>query len=515
MEEVRVGDWTLLRRLGEGGMGVVHLAEDERGRLAALKVLRPHVVGDEEARTRLEREVATLSRVQSPYVAEIIDADPWGPVPFVATRYVDGPSLHDEVTDNGPFGGADLRRLAIGLAKSLQAVHGAGVLHRDVKPSNVVLDGMTPVLIDFGLARLGNDTKITRTGFLLGTPGYLAPEVLGGEEPGPHADVHSWAATVAFAGTGNAPYGSGHAMAVMDRVRRGEHDLTGLDPALRISVEAALDPDPLRRPTLGALVRVLDARRAPSAAATAAALTAPVAAPAGVPPWAQAPATQVLPPERVVLADADVEEEPPLWSEPPVRPRVSVGERLRRWTLGLGLLLLVAAGVAAAPVPVLAGLTLVVAVLRWGAVTADGHRSRREARGRKRWYDVPHSFVMTPVDLFVSLPVTLLLCLAAAAVGAVALLIAGVAGAPHWQWPGWTGLGVGLGLALGPGSARLRRPVRGLLNPLARTGGGWLLTAALMLAFAAALAWSLRSNGVQWAPLSEAPWDLDWKSWLH
>lgn len=513
VETVRVGDWTLLRRLGEGGMGVVHLAEDERGRHAALKVLRPHVVGDQEARERLEREVATLSRVQSPYVAEIVDSDPWGPVPFVATRYVDGPSLHDEVADNGAFGGADLRRLAIGLAKALQAVHAAGVLHRDVKPSNVVLDGMTPVLIDFGLARLGNDTKITRTGFLLGTPGYLAPEVLAGEEPGPHADVHSWAATVAFAGTGNAPYGSGHAMAVMDRVRRGEHDLTGLDPALRISVEAALDPDPLRRPTLGALVRILDARGS-SSPRSAAAVTAPVAAPAGVPPWEPAPATQVLPADRVLLTDPAVEEEPPLWSEAPAKRRVPVGERLRRWTLGLGLLLLVAAGVAAAPLPVLAGLAVVVAVLRWGAVTADGHRSRRTARGRKRWYDVPHSFVMTPVDLFVSLPVTVLLCLAAAAVGGIALLAAGVAGAPQWQWPAWTGVGVGLGLALGPGSARLRRPVRGILNPLARTGGGWLLTAGLLFALGGALAWSLHVNGVQWVPLSEAPWDLDWRGLL-
>lgn len=511
MEAVRVGDWTLLRRLGEGGMGVVHLAEDERGRMAALKVLRPHVVGDQEARERLEREVATLSRVQSPYVAEIVDADPWGPVPFVATRYVDGPSLHDEISDNGPFAGADLRRLAIGLAKALQAVHAAGVLHRDIKPSNVVLDGMTPVLIDFGLARLGNDTRITRTGFLLGTPGYLAPEVLSGDEPGPPADVHSWAATVAFAGTGNAPYGSGHAMAVMDRVRRGEHDLSGLDPALRISVEAALDPDPLRRPTLGALVRVLDARRAPVADT---AVTAPVAAPAGVPPWESAPATQVLPAERVVLTDAAVEEEPPLWSEAPPKRRVPVGERLRRWTLGLGLLLLVAAGVAAAPFAVLAVVAILVGVLRWGAVTADGHRARRTARGRKRWYDVPHSFVMTPVDLFVSLPVTVLLWLTAAAVGGVALLAAGVAGAAEWQWPAWAGLGVGLGLALGPGSARLRRPVAGILNPLARTGGGWLLTAALMLALGGALAWSLHTNGVAWTPFSEAPWDRDWRSWL-
>ncbi|MDO7869126.1 serine/threonine-protein kinase [Nocardioides jiangxiensis] len=501
MEAVRVGRWTLVRRLGEGGMGVVHLAEDERGRLAALKVLRPHVVGDEEARERLEREVATLSRVASPLVAEIVDSDPWGPVPYVATRYIDGPSLHDEITEAGPFTGPDLRRFAISLAKALQAVHGAGVMHRDVKPSNVVLDGMTPVLIDFGLARLGDDTKITRTGFLLGTPGYMAPEVIAGDEPGAPADVHSWAATVAFAGTGRAPYGSGNAMAVMDRVRRGDHDLDGLDPSLRIAVEAALDPDPLRRPTLTALVRVLDARNA-------------ALLPSGVPPRtvAAAPATRVMPVDEPPLV-IDDEDDRPLWSEAPAGRRVPVGERLRRWTLGLGLLLLVAAGVAAAPIQVLAALALVVAVLRWGAVTADGHRSRRDARGR-RWYDVPLAFLKSPVDLLVSLPVTVLLWSAAGVVGAVAVLAAALAGAPRLQWSAWAGLGVGFGLLLGPGSARLRRPVRGMLAPLARTGGGWLLTAAAFVALGGALAWSVWAHGVQWAPLHEAPWDLDWRSRL-
>lgn len=500
VEAVRVGDWTLKRRLGEGGMGVVHLAEDARGRHAALKVLRPHVVGDEEARARLEREVDTLGRVRSPLVAEIVDADPWGPVPYVATRYVDGPSLQDEVAENGAFTGPDLRRFALSLAKALQAVHAAGVLHRDVKPSNVVLDGMTPVLIDFGLARLGDDTKITRTGFLLGTPGYMAPEVLAGEEPAAPADVHSWAATVAFAGTGRAPYGSGNAMSVMDRVRRGAHDLTGLDPHLRIAVEAALDPDPLRRPTLAALVRVLDARRA-------------TLAPSGVPPRrAEEPiATQVLPPE--VLAPA-VDDDLPLWSDAPVVRRIPLGERLRRAVLGALLLALVAAAVAAAPLLVLAGLACIVALLRWAAVITDGHRARRDVRGR-RWYDVPHSFVMTPIDLFVSLPVTALLCLTAAVVGVATIAISALAGAPDWQWPAWGGLGVGWGLALGPGSARLRRPVRRLLNPLARTGGGWLLTASLFLGLGGALVWTLWTNGVTWMPLDEAPWDLDWRRWIR
>ena len=129
-------------------MGVVHLAEGPDGRRVALKVLRPHVVGDEEARDRLAREVKSLSRVRSPRVAEIIDADPWGPIPFVATRYVPGLSLHDHVPQEGPLGGEELRWFARSLAEALQAVHQVGVLHRDVKPSNVLMEGRTPVLID-------------------------------------------------------------------------------------------------------------------------------------------------------------------------------------------------------------------------------------------------------------------------------------------------------------------------------------------------------------------------------
>ena len=229
-------------------MGVVHLARKPGGERVALKVLRPHIVGDDEARARLAREVCSLSRIRSQWVAEIVDADPWGPVPFVATRYVPGYSLHDQVQEEGPVSGADLIWLARSLAEGIATVHAAGVLHRDVKPSNVLMEGRTPILIDFGLARVADDPKLTHTGWLLGTPGYLPPEILHGDDATPASDVHSWAATVAYAGLGRSPYGSGPSMAIMDRVRRGDHDLTGLPDALREVVEAALDPDPARRP---------------------------------------------------------------------------------------------------------------------------------------------------------------------------------------------------------------------------------------------------------------------------
>jgi serine/threonine protein kinase len=222
--DLRVGSYRLLTKIGEGGMGVVHLAQAPNGNRVALKVLRPHIIGDDEARARLAQEVASLSRVRSPRIAEVVDADPWGETPYVATRYVPGLSLHEHLREEGPITGADLRWFAAGLAEALAAVHDVGVLHRDVKPSNVLLEGRSPVLIDFGLARLADDPRLTVTGWLLGTPGYLAPEILYGEDATPASDVHSWAATVAFAATGRPPFGRGPAMAVMDRVRRGEHD---------------------------------------------------------------------------------------------------------------------------------------------------------------------------------------------------------------------------------------------------------------------------------------------------
>ncbi|WP_340539488.1 serine/threonine-protein kinase [Nocardioides sp. GXZ039] len=272
-----VGPYTLLTKIGEGGMGVVYLASRDGhegsgapGSRVAVKVLRPHIVGDQEARHRLAREVSSLRRIRSRWVAEIVDADPWGEVPYVATRYVPGLSLHDEIAAEGPIEGADLLWFAGALAEGLASVHEVGVLHRDVKPSNVLMEGRTPILIDFGLARVADDPRLTHTGWLLGTPGYLAPEILYGENATVASDLHSWAATVAFAGTGAAPFGRGPAMAIMDRVRRGEHDLSGLTGPLRDVVEHALDPEPGRRPTLDAVLdwlRPQTTRPAPTLAA--------------------------------------------------------------------------------------------------------------------------------------------------------------------------------------------------------------------------------------------------------
>ena len=275
--ERRVGPYRVLARIGEGGMGVVHLAEAPDGRRVALKVLRPHVVGDDEGRERLAREVASLRKVRSGHVAEIIDADPWGELAFIVTRYVPGDSLTELVKREGPVRGADLDHLADHLLAAIRDVHASGVLHRDVKPTNVVMEGRSPVLIDFGLARLAEDPAMTATGILLGTPGYLAPELLLGDQPTGAVDVHGWASTVVFAAQGVSPYGRGHTMAILDRTRRGEFTVDDVPAGLRPLLAAALAPDPLERPTTHEVAAELERLRGDDRPTTALSVAPPPA----------------------------------------------------------------------------------------------------------------------------------------------------------------------------------------------------------------------------------------------
>jgi len=249
----RLGPYRLLDVIGEGGMGVVHLARDNEGRAVAIKVLRPGVADDPDARRRLGREFNTMRRVRSPFVAEVIDADVTGQVPYVVTRYVAGPSLDQKVRQDGPLRGPALERLAWGLAEGLAAVHAAGVVHRDLKPGNVVMAGGVPVVIDFGIAHAPDVTRITQAGMFMGTPGYLAPEVVEGLPSGPSADVHSWASTVAFAATGRPPFGTGSYETIFYRIVSGKPDLDGVPAKLIPPLAAALSRDPAARPSAAQL----------------------------------------------------------------------------------------------------------------------------------------------------------------------------------------------------------------------------------------------------------------------
>ena len=270
----KIGPYRVIEKIGEGGMGVVYLGTDAERRPVAIKVLGSAVANDPSARQRLAREVETMRRVRNRYVAEVVDADVQGPAPYVVTRYVPGRTLEDAVRQDGPLRGMALDALAEGLAEALAAIHAAGVIHRDLKPGNVMLDAGQPVIIDFGIAHIADSTRLTKTGLVMGTPGYLAPEVIEGSPSSGGSDVHSWGATVSYAATGRQPFGSGTYQTIFFRVLEGKPDIVGIPPRLLPFVTAALSTDPQARPSARWLAGQLGMPRAdtrmtvPGAAAT-------------------------------------------------------------------------------------------------------------------------------------------------------------------------------------------------------------------------------------------------------
>ncbi|MFD0730205.1 serine/threonine-protein kinase [Planotetraspora mira] len=249
----RVGPYTLLERLGRGGMGEVYLAANRRGEHVAVKMLREPIEADSDARLRLDREIRALRRVESPYVAEVIDADLSGDRPYLVMEYIEGETLLEAVQRGGAMGESDLIPLAQGLATALAIIHAGGVVHRDVKPANVLVREDEPILIDFGIAQMLDATRLTLTGTFLGTPGYAAPELFADEAVGEPADVHAWAATVAFAATGRHTFGRGTVQSQMYAVLNGKADLAGVPASLLPLVRAALHRDPAKRPTAALL----------------------------------------------------------------------------------------------------------------------------------------------------------------------------------------------------------------------------------------------------------------------
>jgi serine/threonine protein kinase len=295
LEELReddprqIGRYTLLGRLGSGGMGQVFLGRSPGGRLVAVKVIHPALAGDNGFRVRFTREVEAARRVSGAFTAPLIDADPDARLPWLVTSYIDGSSLADAIDDQGPLPVVSVLALAAGLAEGISAVHKAGVIHRDLKPSNVLLAHDGPRLIDFGISQAADFSHVTLMGTVIGTPGFMSPEQALGRSVGPPSDIFSLGAVLAFAATGEGPYGSGPPDEVHLRVMNLPPRLDNLPAELRPLVTRCTARDPARRPTAGQFLAELIAAH-PSAASE---VEWPSARIAVVPP----PSVHLTPPE--------------------------------------------------------------------------------------------------------------------------------------------------------------------------------------------------------------------------
>ena len=250
-DPVQAGRYRLIARLGSGGMGVVYLGVDPGspdGGPVAVKMLRPELADDLDFRRRFRHEVSALMRVKGVCTVQVIEADTEAERPFMVTEYAEGPSLSEYINSYGALGPGMLYGLATGLAEALTVIHAAGIVHRDLKPSNVILTDAGPKVIDFGIARALDATSVTRTGMMVGSAGFMAPEQISGH-PGRAADIFVWGVTVAYAATGRPPFGAGATDAVLYRVMYADPDITGTPGPLRPLVEAALAKDPQARPT--------------------------------------------------------------------------------------------------------------------------------------------------------------------------------------------------------------------------------------------------------------------------
>lgn len=562
----RIGPYRLIEEIGEGGMGVVHLALDPRGRAVAIKVLRSHVAHDADARQRLAREVDTLSRIRDARVATVIDADVMAPRPYIVTRYVPGPALDEVVEEHGALAPAELLRLACGVAEAIRSIHACGVVHRDIKPGNVLLEDGDPVLIDFGIAHLQDDVRHTVGGLVMGTPGYLSPELVEGAAITDATDWWGWAATITYAASGRPPFGRGRMDAVLARVRAGEVDLDGVDPRLVPLLRASLSPDPRRRPHADEVIAALELYAAGQAA------TVPTprgglwddgrgAAAPGETQVVEGVGTAVLPPVARTAVQPAVDPvalplppEPARWAPPTSRPRVpppAAPARDRGWDdlpdepgqwddeedwedhepvqregdprIGMPMRtgLLAAAAVAwvgalmAWPGMALVTIAVLSAVARATDRSVTALVLRRYDFGRRR-SDVPFAVVSSPWHLVVGAVATvvgLLLPVAVALAGvfATALMLAGTQGTDLGPGsPATLAVGGAIGLLMlwwGPGGASLRRGSRSMARRLVPAGLAVQVVSGVLIVFGVVAALVALRHGASfsWNPFGASP----------
>ncbi|MFC7762038.1 protein kinase [Catellatospora bangladeshensis] len=251
-----IASYRLVGVLGGGGMGRVYLGQSPSGRYVAIKVIRPELAADPVFRRRFSREVAAARLVNPLFTAAVVDADTEAVSPWLATTYIEGPSLEQRVLSGGPLDVSAVKTLATGLAEALSSIHRAGLTHRDLKPANVLLDDAGPHIIDFGIA-LASDAERMTTGVNVGTPSYMAPERIQGEDSGPPGDVFSLGATLYFAATGRTLISGGSMFEQINQVTQGRFDLSPVPAEVRPFIVRCISLRPFDRPTARELSRIL------------------------------------------------------------------------------------------------------------------------------------------------------------------------------------------------------------------------------------------------------------------
>ncbi|REH18397.1 MULTISPECIES: serine/threonine-protein kinase [unclassified Streptomyces] len=295
----RIGAYVVERVLGEGGMGTVYLARSRGGRAVAVKVAKPELARDPGFRERFRTEVAAARAVGGFHTAPVVDADPEAPAPWMATAYIPGPTLAGLLATQGAMGERALRQLGLALAEALQAIHSCGLVHRDLKPGNIIMAGDGPRVVDFGIARAVEGSRLTVTGIAVGTPGFLAPEQAEGLPVTPAADVFALGA-VLIAASGGSAFGDGTPAAMMYRSVHHEPDLTTVPPALCGVIAACMGKKPQQRPAAGQLLDLLSLTELGGPLAYEPTQVASMSPP-------PMPAHQPLPPSLPPTSDADAE----------------------------------------------------------------------------------------------------------------------------------------------------------------------------------------------------------------
>ncbi len=459
-------------------MAVVYRAAGPDDQMVAVKVLRQLAAASEDARCRLAREVQAMRRVRSPFVAEVTDADLAGDIPYLVTRLVQGRTLAQLIDDQGPLRGTALQRLAYGLADGLAAVHAAGVVHRDLKHGNVMMAAGDPVLIDFGIACQADSAPITQTGMCIGTPGYIAPEVIQGQRARPPADVHAWGTTVGYAARGEPVYGTGGYDVVVCRILLADVSLDGIPAALRPLVGGALSRRPEQRPSAARLAgeaarlnlempAAPPACRPPALAKGGGAVTAPM--PAG----SQAPVRQRIVyqcPEEVADLLPAVRYAPVRRTAHPSRPKATAARAPRRPSHPMLAFAALVMAVSTSFLLPLAGTVTVAALLTLLRAGSKARRAlaRRRAGGPRAW-DKVLLVLSIPWLLLTSITETALLAPLLLTAAGVAVVAGTIAARDSHMLPAWTALAATYTAVscIGPRSRPARRELNRVLDAIA------------------------------------------------